>query len=36
MLQYYQELLKECIDIQEHQNTQKILKAVFAFTKGEE
>ena len=35
MLQYYQELLNECIDIQERENTQKILKSIFAFMKGE-
>ena len=37
MLQYYQELLNECIDISEHKRIQNILKAIFEnVKKGEE
>lgn len=35
-ISYYQELLNECIDISEHQNTQKILKSIFEIVKGEQ
>ena len=33
-ISYYQELLNECLDIAEHQNTQKALKAIFEQMKG--
>ena len=37
MLQYYQELLNECMDISEHIKTENNLKVIFEnIKKGEE
>lgn len=33
MIQFYQELLNECLDITEHKNTQVMLKTLFELTK---
>ena len=34
MIKYYQELLNECIDIQEHNRILKILKEIKKLMKG--
>ena len=36
MISYYQELLNECIDIQEHKQNLAIMKKIRKFIKGEE
>ena len=37
LIQYYQELLNECIDIVEHNQTKKIMQIIFEIIrKGEE
>lgn len=35
-ISYYQVLLNECIDVAEHQNAQKALKAIFESVKQKE